>query len=501
MTKHWPLFEELFGRAVTALKRNFPALKVGGPGLGLSSYCTPDPASGRPRVGGQGVEMQPFIEKLVREKVPVDFISWHRYANFPERVTECAQEVRAMLPTAWEMYVTEWNLGVAGPFNTTAAASMTTAMWIGLQDYADGSFMYWGCCAEFPYSASGLGAAGDGLALFAANASVPWKPQALAFAMWHNFSLHPSRRAVAVSGDSMTPLVALAGTSSSGELAVLIANPQNRSVSFSVSVPGGQPLCSVAAACAIVEIQDNSGQVVESSSAGGNVSIAAWGTMMARQTDDSVIKTDDELPGFIQHRAQGPGGVGTPLDINDGISCNATQNCIDTAAAACNHTKGCGGFSYIPSVAESTRAYLFAGGGSTVRPTQCGNVDWTYYCRPGQCGAPCPAPLPPSPPPQWVVNNKERQLFVDELGVASMENLRLTMHPPKKKGAVIRPFGFNLAGAANPGRHCHSALLSTAIDCHSSRVHTVILLLSLPFLPKSRNDSAVPGARRHPDQL
>ena len=285
--RHWPLFEELFTRAVLALKRNFPAVKIGGPGMGLSSYCTPDPTTGRKRVGGQGVEMQPFVERLVRDKVPLDFVSWHRYSNFPARIAECAQEVRAMLPPAWEMYVTEWNLGVAGPFNTTAAASMATAMWIGLQDHADGSFMYWGCCAEFPYSAGGLGAKGDGLALFAANASLPWKPQALAFAMWHNMSRYPSRKVVTVWGDLLTPLVALAGTSDAGESAVLIANPQNRSVSFSLSQPNRRPMCSMTAACAVTQIRDNSGEVVESSSAGGNVSIAAWGTMLVR------LKTDD----------------------------------------------------------------------------------------------------------------------------------------------------------------------------------------------------------------
>ena len=299
MTKHWPLFETLFSQAVVALKRSFPAVKIGGPGFGVASYCTPDPKTGKMRVGGQGVGMQPFIAKLVRDKVPVDFISWHRYSNFPARIAECAQEVRAMLPPTWEMYVTEWNLGVDGPFNTTVAASMATAMWIGLQDHADKSFMYWGCCAAYPYSADGLGAAGDGLALFATNATLPWKPQALAFAMWRNISLHPNRRTVSVFGDSVMPLVALAGASSSGTLAVLIANPQNRSVSLSLSmldsVRHPLPLCTAAAACTITQIQDDSGSVVESSNTGGNVSMAAWGTMLVRLKSDDHAFSDSAV--------------------------------------------------------------------------------------------------------------------------------------------------------------------------------------------------------------
>lgn len=35
--------------------------------------------------------------------------------------------------------------------------------------------------------------------------------------------------------------------------------------------------------------------------------------------------------------------------------------------------------------------------------------------------------------------NRHRQLFVDDHGIEAMENVRRTMHRPKKKGAVIRP--------------------------------------------------------------
>ncbi|MCH2373668.1 MAG: hypothetical protein MK538_05765, partial [Planctomycetes bacterium] len=34
---------------------------------------------------------------------------------------------------------------------------------------------------------------------------------------------------------------------------------------------------------------------------------------------------------------------------------------------------------------------------------------------------------------------RERQLFLDEVGVAKIENLTRTLHRPIKKGAVIRP--------------------------------------------------------------
>lgn len=33
----------------------------------------------------------------------------------------------------------------------------------------------------------------------------------------------------------------------------------------------------------------------------------------------------------------------------------------------------------------------------------------------------------------------QRQLFLDDVGIAKIENLKRTMHQPDKKGAVIRP--------------------------------------------------------------
>jgi hypothetical protein len=134
MTTHWPLFEALFMQAVAALKQHFPHVKVGGPGFAVSTSCTSNPAAGAaPDVGSQGVDLAPFVEKLVREKVPLDFISWHTYSNNPTRMQACAREIRTMLPPSWEMYVSEWNLDIEGPFNATPAASIGTATWVGLQ--------------------------------------------------------------------------------------------------------------------------------------------------------------------------------------------------------------------------------------------------------------------------------------------------------------------------------------------------------------------------------
>ena len=39
----------------------------------------------------------------------------------------------------------------------------------------------------------------------------------------------------------------------------------------------------------------------------------------------------------------------------------------------------------------------------------------------------------------FVVPSKQRQLFLDDVGIAEIDNLTRTMHQPAKKGAVIRP--------------------------------------------------------------
>jgi hypothetical protein len=151
-------------------------------------------------------------------------------------------------------------------------------------------------------------------------------------------------------------------------------------------------------------------------------------------------------------------GVGKMLGT---AACSSRADCPAEAAAKCNATAGCKGFAVCavgPLIAD-----LYPGGAAgSVNRTQCGNTQWTFFCQPGWCGSPCdippppPGPLPPQPPPpapvpstvKWEVKLGERQLFVDELGVASRAGIDLVMHSPKKKGAVIRPSGFSDARRA-----------------------------------------------------
>ena len=71
MSAQWPLFEELFIQAVKGLKgAHFRNVKIGGPAFSIPESDISEPQG--------GVSMVKFVEKLVKENVPLDFLSWHR---------------------------------------------------------------------------------------------------------------------------------------------------------------------------------------------------------------------------------------------------------------------------------------------------------------------------------------------------------------------------------------------------------------------------------------
>ena len=113
-------------------------------------------------------------------------------------MSKIAKAVRALVPSAWEVHVTEWNMH-SDWWNVTNGAAVTTATWIGLQDDTDLAFLYWGCCAGYPYT--GHGSAGNPMALLAADGTQLPKPEALAFSLWHRLVAEfGQRRTVIISG-------------------------------------------------------------------------------------------------------------------------------------------------------------------------------------------------------------------------------------------------------------------------------------------------------------
>jgi hypothetical protein len=96
----------LYGTAAKVIKRQFPRLRVGGPGLGNTG-----------RLQGDRLEPAPFLRRFLehcrRDAAPLDFFSWHAYASDPCAVARRARAVRRLLDTSGfpraESHLNEWN--------------------------------------------------------------------------------------------------------------------------------------------------------------------------------------------------------------------------------------------------------------------------------------------------------------------------------------------------------------------------------------------------------
>ena len=99
-------FLELYRTTARALRREFPDIKIGGPGFG---YCG--------KFGGTALEPSEFCAAFLdlcrRESLPLDFFSWHCYTDSPSELAARARAVRGMLDargfTRTESHLNEWN--------------------------------------------------------------------------------------------------------------------------------------------------------------------------------------------------------------------------------------------------------------------------------------------------------------------------------------------------------------------------------------------------------
>jgi hypothetical protein len=100
-------FLELYRVTALLLRKEFPNIKIGGPGFGYYGKF-------------DGNELQPselcsaLLELCRRESAPLDFLSWHCYTHSPVELAARARAVRKMLDargfTKTESHLNEWNL-------------------------------------------------------------------------------------------------------------------------------------------------------------------------------------------------------------------------------------------------------------------------------------------------------------------------------------------------------------------------------------------------------
>ncbi|MFC1592379.1 hypothetical protein ACFL43_07630 [Thermodesulfobacteriota bacterium] len=97
-------YYELYRTAAEALKAHDPGLRVGGP-------CTSDIADER--------YSREFLQFVAANDLPLDFYSWHNYANTPGELYTNSRAVRSLLDefglTQCENINTEWNINIFSP--------------------------------------------------------------------------------------------------------------------------------------------------------------------------------------------------------------------------------------------------------------------------------------------------------------------------------------------------------------------------------------------------
>ena len=99
-------FYELYSVTAKALRKEFPNLKIGGPSLG---------ATGEMKDGKfqPNKFLQGFMTKCRAEKLPLDFFSWHTYADNPAKYAAKSRGIRAWLDEQGygqsEIHLNEWN--------------------------------------------------------------------------------------------------------------------------------------------------------------------------------------------------------------------------------------------------------------------------------------------------------------------------------------------------------------------------------------------------------
>lgn len=99
-------FLQLYATAARGIKQHFPQLKVGGPAFGYSGKFE------RGAFVPSDFVLK-FLEMCRRDRVPLDFFSWHCYTDRPLELVERARAIRQLLDrhgfARTESHLNEWN--------------------------------------------------------------------------------------------------------------------------------------------------------------------------------------------------------------------------------------------------------------------------------------------------------------------------------------------------------------------------------------------------------
>jgi xylan 1,4-beta-xylosidase len=250
---HTPLeYFLLYGEAATVIKHEFSGIMVGGPGI--------TPAGALTDRGQKWT--QDFLDFAREKSAPLDFFSWHMYSNDPAQYVQAAKFYRSLLDARGfaqaELHITEWNTDIKHGSESNAesralrtgskGAAILTAAWIGLQKNGiDVSTFYRGPDPDIK--------APTFYGMFYADG----KPKhiALAFSLWSKMTQYPGELAINNSTNAL-PWV-LAGQDTSGKMAILIANTEDKSMTAGIEFADG----SEAGKMSLYRVSDSSNSVEE----------------------------------------------------------------------------------------------------------------------------------------------------------------------------------------------------------------------------------------------
>jgi len=272
LNRFWPAgfenFLPFFVETYVELKRQFPALKIGGPGFVVATYKIPR----------QRKNLDLFLSYLKEHEIEPDFLSFHIYSNNPSEYHDAGVFYRQACQRAGlsrtEIHITEWNTErgdiTPGYRLGVKAAPFTTAIWIALQDAGvEASFIYRGTDTSIRQP--------DFFGMFFADGRE--KPTAKAFRLWSR--LRPGSRKLKIStginllektpqvnGD-LKPLWILAGEESPQKIMLLLTNIGEKEIRYTLRTP--RPIKSIT----VDEIRPPADKTVSSLREKSSLSIAA----------------------------------------------------------------------------------------------------------------------------------------------------------------------------------------------------------------------------------
>lgn len=127
----------LYVTTAIALRKEFPAIKIGGPGLGnpgdlKGKQFTPVPF------------LRAFLARCKKDDAPLDFMSWHCYTSDPSELVRRVKGMRAVLDRAGfksaESHLNEWNYLPDGDWSgLTAKDAAIREQWYARVNNAEGA--------------------------------------------------------------------------------------------------------------------------------------------------------------------------------------------------------------------------------------------------------------------------------------------------------------------------------------------------------------------------